>query len=90
MRLARVLTPVVLSDYHVAYRLVCAAQPGVRRKRAAPFSSLHANIQDVCNEDDVEIISPHCMADPAEGPALPQSKWLPPPALRTDSGGNPA
>lgn len=49
-----------LEDFYVAYQInayTCEAS-----KQALIYSSLHQHIQDVCNESDIEILSPHYRA----------------------------
>ncbi len=45
------------------------------RTRAMLLSALHANIQDVFNENGVQIMSPHYFADPAQAKVVPPEKW---------------
>ena len=46
-----------LDDYYVSYQLnAYTGEPG---KMAKIYSALHENIQDKCNEADIEILSPH-------------------------------
>jgi small-conductance mechanosensitive channel len=61
-----------LADFYPRYRLVCQAEPSEPRPRAVVLSTLHANIQDVFNENGVQIMSPHYLGDPS------QAKWVPP------------
>ncbi|WP_083505910.1 mechanosensitive ion channel family protein [Aquabacterium parvum] len=64
-----------LSDWYPEYRLVAQAIPDQPRPRAEVLSALHANIQDVFNENGVQIMSPHYMLDPTEPKVVPQAKW---------------
>ncbi len=73
-----------LSDFYVAYRLVCEAIPTEARPRAELVSALHANIQDVFNEHGVQIMSPHYLADPADAKVVPPAKWHAVPAKPPD------
>jgi hypothetical protein len=41
---------------------------------------LHANIQDVFNENNVQIMSPHYRRDPEKPVVVPKSDWYLPPA----------
>ncbi|MCX2742785.1 mechanosensitive ion channel family protein [Mangrovivirga sp. M17] len=50
-----------LSDFYVAYQL--NAYTKEPNKQAAIYSALHAHIQDVFNENDIEIMSPHYQAN---------------------------
>jgi small-conductance mechanosensitive channel len=63
-----------LSDFYPEYRLVCQAVPSEPRPRAEVLSTLHANIQDVFNENGVQIMSPHYRGDPAEPKLVPPAK----------------
>jgi len=69
-----------LSDFYVEYRLVCLATPSEPRPRAEVISALHANIQDVFNENGVQIMSPHYMLDPTHSKVVPPDRWYAPPA----------
>jgi len=64
-----------LSDFYVEYRLVCQAVPSEPRPRAEILSVLHANVQDVFNENGVQIMSPHYLGDPAEAKVVPKARW---------------
>lgn len=66
-----------LSDFYPQYRLVCQAVPEQPRPRAEVLSTLHANIQDVFNENGVQIMSPHYLGDPAEAKGVPPTHWAP-------------
>ena len=49
-----------LNDFYVSYELnACTRESS---KMAAIYSQLHQNIQDKCNEADIEILSPHYSA----------------------------
>ncbi len=76
-----------LSDFYPQYRLVCQAVPSEPRPRAEVLSALHANIQDVFNENGVQIMSPHYLGDPDDAKVVPPSRWAPP---LSPSGGAPA
>jgi small-conductance mechanosensitive channel len=73
-----------LSDFYPEYRLVCQAVPSEPRPRAMVLSVLHANIQDVFNENGVQIMSPHYRGDPAEAKLVPKSRWFTAPAHAGD------
>jgi len=64
-----------LSDFYIEYRLVCQAVPSEPRPRAEILSVLHANVQDVFNENGVQIMSPHYLGDPAEAKVVPKARW---------------
>ncbi|NJB82780.1 mechanosensitive ion channel family protein [Wenyingzhuangia aestuarii] len=49
-----------LDDYYVSYEL--NAYTKIVAKQALIYSDLHQNIQDVCNENGIEILSPHYRA----------------------------
>ena len=74
---------VALSDFYPEYRLVCQAVPDQPRPRAEVVSLLHANIQDVCNEHGVQIMSPHYLGDPAQAKVVPRERWYEAPAKPT-------
>ena len=69
-----------LSDFYPEYRLVCQAVPTEPRPRAEVLDSLHANIQDVFNEHNVQIMSPHYLGDPALAKVVPPAQWFTAPA----------
>ena len=50
-----------LDDFYVSYQLNAYVREV--KKQAVIYSSLHQNIQDVCNERGVEILSPHYRAE---------------------------
>ncbi|MCA3177687.1 MAG: mechanosensitive ion channel, partial [Burkholderiales bacterium] len=66
-----------LSDFYPQYRLVCQAIPADPRPRAEVLSALHANIQDVFNENAVQIMSPHYLGDPDDAKVVAPSRWDP-------------
>jgi len=49
--------------------------PSEPRPRAEILSVLHANVQDVFNENGVQIMSPHYLGDPAEAKVVPKARW---------------
>jgi small-conductance mechanosensitive channel len=69
-----------LSDFYVEYRLIAYSPIERSIERIDMLSRLHANIQDVFNENGVQIMSPHYMTDPAERLVVPKAKWYTPPA----------
>ncbi len=71
---------IALGDWYPQYRLVCQAIPSAPGPRAAIMSALHANIQDVFNEHDVQIMSPQYIADPASPKVVPPDQWFRTPA----------
>jgi small-conductance mechanosensitive channel len=66
---------IALSDFYIEYRLVCQAVPSEPRPRAEILSVLHANVQDLFNENGVQIMSPHYLGDPAEAKVVPKARW---------------
>ena len=76
-----------LSDFYVDYRIICHVDAEAAPQRQAVLSELHSNIQDVFNENDVQIMSPHYMTDPAEVQVVPKSKWFKAPAIPPSEGG---
>jgi small-conductance mechanosensitive channel len=76
---ARVLQTALL-DFYVEYTLlVTVADPS---RRPAVLSELHANIQDVFNENGVQIMSPNYEADPAQPKVVASAEWFRAPARR--------
>ncbi len=69
-----------LSDFYPEYRLVCQAIPSEPRPRAVVLSTLHANIQDVFNEQGVQIMSPHYLGDPLQPKLVPPTPGASAPA----------
>ncbi len=67
-----------LSDFYVEYRVVAQAHATGPRPRAQVMADLHANLQDVFNENGVQIMSPHYLGDPAEAKIVPPARWNPP------------
>ncbi|EJN18224.1 small-conductance mechanosensitive channel [Pseudomonas sp. GM78] len=72
-----------LSDFYPEYRLVAQAIPSQPRPRAVLLSMLHANIQDVFNEYEVQIMSPHYLGDPEHEKRVPRDQWYASPAQKT-------
>ena len=60
--------------------MICQAVPDDPVPRAEVMSALHANIQDVFNEYNVQIMSPHYRADPEEEKLVPKERWFRAPA----------
>ncbi len=67
-----------LQDYYVEYTLLVA--PLEARNRGPVFAELHSRIQDAFNENGVQIMSPHYIADPNQPKVVPKAAWFPPPA----------
>ena len=69
-----------LSDFYVEYRLCAQSSRDAPAQRAAVISQLLSNVQDVFNENGVQIMSPHYMADPAEPQVVYPGPWASKPA----------
>jgi small-conductance mechanosensitive channel len=69
-----------LSDFYVEYLLIAQAGPEAPRQRAEALSDLHGHVQDVFNEYDVQIMSPHYLGDPPKPVLVPPSRRYAPPA----------
>ncbi len=78
-----------LSDFYVEYRLVALTTAESATQRADVLNRLHAMIQDVFNEHDVQIMSPHYMADPPEPQVVPKAHWYDAPAQPPDASASP-
>lgn len=63
-----------LDDFYVSYEInAFTDQPN---KMALIYSSLHQNIQDKCNENGIEILSPHYRVDrPGAESTIPKEYW---------------
>lgn len=75
-----------LSDFYVEYRLCAQGNRLAPRRRIEALNQLHANIQDVFNENDVQIMSPHYRDDPASPQKVPPALWNPPLAPAAEPG----
>lgn len=64
-----------LSDFYVEYRLCAQSTQDAPAQRAEAISQLHSNVQDVFNENGVQIMSPHYMADTATPQVVPPGPW---------------
>jgi small-conductance mechanosensitive channel len=69
-----------LTDFYVEYRLIAYAKPQAPIPRADALDQIHANIQDVFNENGVQIMSPHYLGDPATAKVVDKSDWYASPA----------
>jgi small-conductance mechanosensitive channel len=69
-----------LSDFYVEYRLVAYTSATLPLQRPEVLSRLHASVQDVFNENGVQIMSPHYLADPPDPQVVPRERWHAPPA----------
>lgn len=68
-----------LSDFYVEYRLCVQGDQSAPARRSELMGRLHGHIQDVFNEQGVQIMSPHYMADPPAPQVVPPGAWSPPP-----------
>ncbi|HEU5294549.1 MAG TPA: mechanosensitive ion channel domain-containing protein [Burkholderiaceae bacterium] len=66
-----------LSDFYVEYRLCGQSSELAPERRAEALSQLHGHVQDVFNENGVQIMSPHYMADPAQPQVVAPAHWAP-------------
>jgi len=75
-----------LSDFYVEYRLCAQCDRTAPSRRAEVLNQLHGHIQDVFNENGVQIMSPHYMADPPQPQVVPPGSWpaIKPKAERPD------
>ncbi|MBY0464707.1 MAG: mechanosensitive ion channel family protein [Burkholderiales bacterium] len=64
-----------LSDFYVEYRLCAQSSRDAPAQRASVISQLLSNVQDVFNENGVQIMSPHYMADTAEPQVVAPGPW---------------
>ena len=60
-----------LSDFYVEYRLCAQSNQAAAQRRVEAMSALHGHVLDVFNENGVQIMSPHYMADPAAPQVVP-------------------
>jgi small-conductance mechanosensitive channel len=67
-----------LSDFYVEYELFASIDRPL--ERVAILSALHGNIQDRFNEQGVQIMSPHFLAQPDSPVLVPPSRWQATPA----------
>jgi small-conductance mechanosensitive channel len=67
-----------LSDFYVEYRLCAHSGEAGPQQRAEALNLLHANVQDVFNENGVQIMSPHYVADPPQPQVVAPQAWSPP------------
>ena len=79
-----------LDDFYVSYEL--NAYTDHPKSMSKIFSELHQNLQDACNENNIEILSPHygAMRDGNEL-AVPEKYWPPgyePTRFRLDTDGD--
>ena len=76
-----------LLDHYAEYTLVFYIEEPT--SRPAVLSRLHAEIQDVFNEYEVQIMSPHFREQPEQDLIVPKSNWFDKPAAepRLEQGG---
>lgn len=72
-----------LGDYAVNYELNCYCDDA--QQSVALCSALHANIQDVFNEYQIQIMTPSYMADTPEPKMVSKDKWYSAPAKQPDA-----
>lgn len=68
-----------LRDFYVEFELRARMVEG--DQWFAVLSRLHGAIQDVLNENNVQIMSPHFEAQPAQAVVIPKIGWAPAPAV---------
>jgi small-conductance mechanosensitive channel len=64
-----------LSDFYVEYRLCAQSNKNAPSRRVEAMNQLHANVLDVFNEQGVQIMSPHYMADPPQPQIVQSGTW---------------
>ena len=64
-----------LEDFYVAYQINAYVREA--NKQASIYSNLHQNIQDICNENGIEILSPHYRAARDGNQSTIPSDYLP-------------
>ncbi|MBP8310295.1 MAG: mechanosensitive ion channel, partial [Burkholderiaceae bacterium] len=67
-----------LSDFYVEYELYVSIDRAM--ERVPILSALHAHIQDMFNEAEVQIMSPHFLSQPDAAVIVPKSRWHTPAA----------
>ena len=72
-----------LSDFYVEYQLNANIQHPEERLQV--LAELHTHIQDVFNEHEVQIMSPHYRMDPPQPVIAPRDTWYPTPAPPSDA-----
>jgi small-conductance mechanosensitive channel len=75
-----------LSDYYVEYRLCAQSDRRPEQRRMELMNHLHGHIQDVFNENNVQIMSPHYEADPPAPQVVPPDAWSPGIVTRAQAG----
>lgn len=64
-----------LDDFYVSYQINAITK--TPKKQAVTYSLLHQNIQDVCNERGIEIMSPHYRAERDGNKSTTPESYLP-------------
>jgi len=77
-----------LDDFYVSYQLNAYTREA--GKQALIYSELHQNIQDVCNERGIEIMSPHYRAARDGNASTIPATFLPPGYTSRESGVKPS
>ena len=77
-----------LEDFYPRYQLNAAIEDPATRLQV--LSDLHANIQDVFNEHEVQIMSPNYRGDPPAKIYVPKERWFTPPARQASAPETPA
>ena len=72
-----------LYDFYVAYQLNANIQHPEERLQV--LAELHTHIQDVFNEHEVQIMSPHYVMDPLKPVVAPRDTWYPTPPSPSDA-----
>jgi small-conductance mechanosensitive channel len=72
-----------LSDFYVEYQLNANIQHPDERLKV--LAELHTHIQDVFNEHEVQIMSPHYLMDPPQPAIAPRDTWYSTPAPPPDT-----
>ena len=66
-----------LGDFAITYEINAYCDDPSKMMRI--YSSLHQNILDVFNENNIQIMTPAYEGDPAEPKVVPKEKWFPAP-----------
>ncbi len=71
-----------LSDFYVEYHVCCHLENPIQR--IPVLSDLYCNIQDLCNEQGIQILSPHFEHEPKQPAVVPREQWFLPPTAKPD------
>jgi small-conductance mechanosensitive channel len=66
------VTQTSLQDFYIEYKLTVVFEEGAVRRET--ITALHGNIQDVFNANQVQIMSPHYIADPSAPKIVPPTE----------------